>query len=68
MFATVALIVARIIRGLTERQRARLWLLAILSVLGIFMLHGATDFPLEVPSMTLFLSLLLGLGYRMARR
>jgi len=68
MFATIALIAARIIRGLRERQRVRLWLLAILSVLGIFLLHGATDFPLEVPSMTLFLSLLLGLGYRMARR
>jgi len=68
MFATIALIVGRIIRGLTERQRVRLWLLAILSVLGIFLLHSATDFPLQVPSMTLFLSLLLGLGYRMARR
>ena len=68
MFITVALIAVRIIRGLTERQRVRLWLLGILSVLGVFLLHGATDFPLEVPSMTLFLSLLLGLGYRMARR
>ena len=68
MFATIGLIAGRIIRGLAERQRVRLWLLAILSVLGIFLLHGVTDFPLEVPSMTLFLSLLLGLGYRMARR
>ena len=68
MFAVVGLIAARIIRGLRERQRVRLWLLGILSVLGLFLLHGATDFPLEVPSMTLFLSLLLGLGYRMARR
>ena len=68
MFATIGLIVLRIIRGLRERQRVRLWLLGILSVLGIYLLHGATDFPLEVPSMTLFLSLLLGLGYRMARR
>jgi len=68
MFATVALIAARIIQGLRTRQRVRLWLLAILTVLGVFLLHGATDFPLEVPSMTLFLSLFLGLGYRMARR
>jgi len=68
MFATIGVIAGRIIRGLAERQRVRLWLLAILSVLGIFLLHGVTDFPLEVPSMTLFLSLLLGLGYRMARR
>ena len=68
MFATIALIVARIVRGLTERQRVRLWLLAILSVTGIFLLHDVTDFPLQVPSMSLFLSLLLGLGYRMARR
>jgi O-antigen ligase len=68
MFAAVALIAVRIIRGLRMRQRMRIWLLAILVVLGVFLLHGATDFPLEVPSMTLFLSLLLGLGYRMARR
>jgi O-antigen ligase len=68
MFATVGLIAARIIRGLRERQRVRLWLLGILSVLGLFLVHGFTDFPLEVPSMSLFLSLLLGLGYRMARR
>jgi O-antigen ligase len=68
MFALVGLIALRIIRGLRERQRVRLWLLGILSVLGLFLLHGATDFPLEVPSMTLFLSLLLGLGFRMARR
>jgi O-antigen ligase len=68
MFALVGLIGLRIIRGLRERQRVRLWLLGILSVLGVFLLHGATDFPLEVPSMSLFLSLLLGLGYRMARR
>jgi O-antigen ligase len=68
MFATIAVIAARIVRGLMLRQRVRLWLLAILSVLGIFLLHGVTDFPFEVPSMSLFLSLLLGLGFRMARR
>ncbi len=68
MFATVALIAARIVRGLMQRQRVRLWLLGILSVLGIYLLHGFTDFPFEVPSMSLFLSLLLGLGFRMARR
>ena len=68
MFATIALIAARIIRGLMLRQRVRLWLLGILSVLGLFLLHGFTDFPFEVPSMSLFLSLLLGLGFRMARR
>jgi len=68
MFATVAIIAARIVRGLMQRQRVRLWLLGILAVLGIFLLHGFTDFPFEVPSMSLFLSLLLGLGFRMARR
>jgi len=68
MFVTVSLIAARMLRGLRERQRVRMWLLGILSVLGLFLLHGATDFPFEVPSMALFLSLLLGLGYRMARR
>ena len=68
MFATLGVIAARIVGGLRARQRVRLWLLGILSVLGLFLLHGITDFPFEVPSMSLFLSLLLGLGFRMARR
>ena len=33
-----------------------------LLVLLLFLLHGASDFALEVPSMALWLSLTLGLG------
>jgi len=68
MFATVLIIAVRIARGVAIRQRSRLWLLGILCVLAIFLIHGATDYPFEVPSMSLFLSLLLGVGYRLARR
>jgi len=68
MFATILIVAVRVARGVAERQRSRLWLLGILCVLAIFLIHGATDFPFETPSMSLFLSLLLGVGYRMAKR
>jgi len=68
MFATVLVVAVRIARGVVERQRSRLSLLGILCVLALFLIHGATDYPFEIPSMSLFLSLLLGVGYRMAKR
>jgi len=34
----------------------------IIAVLLLFLLHGASDFALEVPSMALWLSVTLGLG------
>ena len=67
MFAAVALIGLHIASGVFRRRRVRLWLVAIATVLLLFLLHSLTDFALEVPSMALLLSLILGLGFRLAR-
>jgi O-antigen ligase len=62
MFAAVGLLALQLIGGARRRRRMRPWLLAILAVLALFLLHGASDYALETPSMAVFLSLLLGLG------
>lgn len=66
MALTVAMIAFGIVTGAIRRRRTRSWLLAILAVLGLYGFHGTTDYALEVPAMATFLSLLLGLGWRMA--
>ena len=62
MFATVAVIGVRLGVGALRRGRMRAWLLAILAVLALFALHGASDYALQTPSMALVLSLVLGVG------
>jgi O-antigen ligase len=67
MFATIGLVALQIVGGVRVQTRSRTWLLAMLAVLGLFVIHGATDYALEVPSMATFLSLLLGLAFAMSR-
>jgi len=62
MFATVAAIGVTLGVAAVRRARMRSWVLGIMAVLLLFLLHGASDFALEVPSMALWLSLTLGLG------
>jgi len=62
MFATVALAAALLAAAAIGRRRLRAWRIGIGAVLALFLVHGASDYALEVPSMALFLSLLLGLG------
>jgi O-antigen ligase len=66
MFATVAIIATQLVLGVVRRRRMRSWLLAILAVLSLYAMHGATDYALQTPSMALFLSLLLGVGVGIA--
>ncbi|MBV9993566.1 MAG: O-antigen ligase family protein [Caulobacteraceae bacterium] len=63
MFAVVVVIGLRLIIGAVQRQRMRGWLMGVGAALLLFLLHGATDYALEVFSMALFLSLLLGVGF-----
>jgi hypothetical protein len=56
------MVVLELAIGVVRRRRMRGWLIAIAGVLLLFLLHGASDYALEVPSMALFLSLLLGVG------
>jgi O-antigen ligase len=62
MFVTVAAIGASLAIAAVRRRRMRSWALGIMAMLLLFLLHGASDFALEVPSMTLWLSVMLGLG------
>jgi hypothetical protein len=62
MFTCIALIALQIARGAIRRRRMRPWLVGILAVLALFLIHGASDFALEVPAMAGLLSLLLGVG------
>jgi O-antigen ligase len=62
MFATVTAIAATLATAAVRRRRMRSWALGIMAVLLLFLLHGASDFALEVPSMALWLSVTLGLG------
>lgn len=67
MFATVTIVAVQILRGGLQRRGMRSWLVTIVAVLGVFALHGMSDYALQTPSMALFLSLLLGLGLGAAR-
>jgi hypothetical protein len=62
MFACIGLITLKIARGAVRRRRMRSWLVAVLAILALFLIHGASDFALEVPAMAGLLSLLLGIG------
>jgi O-antigen ligase len=66
MFGLVLIIAFRILAGAVRRARARSWLAAILAVLALFALHGLSDYALQVPSMAIFLSVLLGVGVGLA--
>lgn len=62
MFACIGLIALKIGRGAIRRRRMRPWLVGVLAVLMLFLIHGATDFALEVPALAALLSLLAGVG------
>lgn len=66
MFATLAAITYRLLRGLVKRHRGQRQILTIAAVLLLFLLHATADFSLEVPSVAAYLALLLGAGYAVA--
>lgn len=62
MLVTLGLVTANISLGVPPRTGWRGWQLGILAVLALFLVHGASDYALQIPSMSSLLSLLLGLG------
>jgi O-antigen ligase len=67
MFLCVAVLIGQTVRGALKRTRMVRLLTALLAVDAIFILHGTTDFGLEVPSMAALWAWLLGLQVSLAQ-
>ncbi len=63
MWATLVLIFRAIFTGLKHRRRMRTWIRAILSITLLILAHGMVDYGLQVPSIALGWSMLLGMGF-----
>jgi O-antigen ligase len=61
MFLTVAAIVGFAILDSRGRQRIQTWIAALIAADVMVLVHGLSDFALQVPSIAAFWSLLLGL-------
>ena len=66
MFACVGLLVLAAARGSSRRRRMTTWLRGLTAVAVVFIVHGATDYALQVPSMASFWACLLGVGAGLA--
>lgn len=66
MWAVVALLIWQSARGLGIRRRSRGYLRAVLGISAFVVLHGQTDFALEVPGVMWWWAWVLGLGAGLA--
>jgi O-antigen ligase len=66
MFLGIAAVMLLTLRGMGQRQEAKPWLRALILVDGVFIVHGLSDFALQVPSLAAFWAFLLGLQLAMA--
>lgn len=66
MFLCLALVIAMTWAGLRQRQESRSWLRALLLIDALFLIHGMSDFALQVPSLSAFWAFALGLQLSMA--
>lgn len=67
MFLCVGLLIVLTLRGARRRSRMVRLLAALIAVDAVFLLHGATDFALQVPSMAALWAWLLGLQFALAQ-
>ena len=63
MFLTVVLIMVPCLKSVLSGRRSSPWLSALLVADIVFLIHGLSDFTLEVPAMAALWTLLLGLQY-----
>ena len=61
MFLCIAAIMVLTALGLRVRRQSRPWICALLAVDVLFLVHGVSDYALQVPSIAAFWALLLGL-------
>ncbi|WP_369062133.1 O-antigen ligase family protein [Caulobacter sp. 73W] len=67
MFATIAWVLAILGFVGLRRERMRGWIFALLACSAVVLLHGWTDFALQVPSVAGLWAFLLGIGFSLAQ-
>jgi len=67
MFLCIALLIALTFRGMLRRSRMRGLLASLLAVDALVLIHGGTDFGLEVPSVAAMWAWLLGIQFALAQ-
>jgi O-antigen ligase len=63
MFLCIGFVIGRTAWGVRVRRRMTTWIRGCVAVALVFLIHGWSDFSLEVPAIALFWSLILGAGY-----
>ena len=66
MFACIAWILVSTALGAHRRQRMTVWMRALVCASLVILIHGATDYGLQVPSIAAMWACLLGLGFGLA--
>jgi O-antigen ligase len=66
MFATILSVLMIIIAGAFRRVRMTGWLRGVVAISLVFLVHGLSDFALQIPSMATLWAALLGLGAGLA--
>ena len=66
MFACIAWILGSTALGAHRRRRMTSWMRALVAASAVILIHGATDYALQVPSIAATWACLLGLGFGLA--
>jgi len=66
MFACIGWILASTGLGAHRRRRMTMWMRALVAASAVILIHGTTDYALQVPSITATWACLLGLGLGLA--
>ncbi|KQY95720.1 hypothetical protein ASD21_04180 [Caulobacter sp. Root1455] len=66
MFACIGWILFSTALGTLRRRRMTMWMRALVAASAVILVHGATDYALQVPSIAATWACLLGLGFGLA--
>jgi O-antigen ligase len=67
MFACIGWVLVSTGLGAHRRRRMTMWMRALVAASVVILIHGATDYALQVPSITATWACLLGLGLGLAK-
>jgi O-antigen ligase len=68
MFLCIAVILGQIVAGSLSRERMAVWLKGLTACSLVLLLHGMTDYALQLPSIQALWAVLLGLGCAVASK